>query len=658
MPRPSWACPQCGRRYETATSCAVCQPRLAGGASWLQDLKLRAAARAMRNVPVAPEERLAVFHDIGFVPYGLYLPDAPEARASLLRRVEALGGTLDPDARRAGYIALQAETAALEEAGVPGAWTGQQRITRSTARFRLASMGRRGGKTSLAAAEVIAQAKLRPRSVVWIAAPYMKHVARCFDMVVTLIQDLGLKTVTLRNSDQTKYVSLENGSVIEGVSLEKYKSAAGASVNFMVVDEVAQISTDAWVRALMPPLTDTGGHALLIGSWEGTGGFLFEQVQRVQAEQDPEWGLFSGVTWDNFFAFPQGERTPAIVHAKKTTPPLDFLEQYGAIPQRGGNLVYPQFKARVHVIECPFNPRWPVTIAVDPSKGANPYAVAVLQEDPLTHACYVIDEYYQAGPSAEQVCAELDRRPWRRHVKDGVMDNADPNEILRWQQAGFPVYAIDDKPKVEQRYPILRRLFLDPLRYYGFHQAKLQQVLEARGVDWPTYASFAPEEQAPYLVDLEEQLAESKLSDDDVAALQTCSHIFFNRATTPFCVKEIQEYVYAKSYLYDQNAREVGRKYKDHLCDALGYWAWVFKREDYLTSLDLDRNPLGLTWDAQAALLPTTPAPPRPEGALVGLATPSQRADGPSQRMSRFIDHVRTQYSPVRDTSYVLEVRD
>jgi hypothetical protein len=250
----------------------------------------------------------------------------------------------------------------------------------------------------------------RPGSVVWLCAPIAKLVSRAFDIVREKIEDYRLPVKRLRDTQQERMIELENGARIEGVSMENIWSAAGASVDYAIIDEAAQIEDLAWSRGIQPVLLDRGGQALMISSFEGREGVFFERYEESQGRQDGVWEAFTGRTADNFFIAPQGDLTPALVEAKRTTDPIDYMEQYGGIPAHAKFLVYPEFKERVHVGHYPFDPGHPVILAGDPASGANEYAVLAIQDYPELRRVHVIDEIYQRGGITESVLIDVGSR--------------------------------------------------------------------------------------------------------------------------------------------------------------------------------------------------------------------------------------------------------
>ncbi len=606
-------------------------------------MRSRAQSRMLRNRPISIPERFHWFRETGFNPWGLYLPTNEDLARYTRTHVRELGDIPNQDDRWQAYQAFQIETEGWQLAGESGEWSGQQALARSTARFRLAGQGRQSGKSTYACHEALAVSMARPRSTIWICGPLLRHVSRVFDMLAEIITDLRWKTVVFRNSAQEKKIMLENGSGFEGISLENYQGAAGATVNFLVLDEAAQAHHDAWVRALLPPLATTMGQALLITSYEGRGGFFFDQYEEAKKRGSQDWAVFHGVTWDNFYMFEKGIESDSIQQIKRSTPPMDFLEQYGAIPAGERNLVYPQFRPIIHVGPYPFDSDLPVRLAVDPSKGANAYAALALQKEPRTRDLFAIDEIYMTGAQAEDIHRLVKRKPWFENLQEVVMDNADPNEILRWCEAGFRAYAVPDKPNVEDRYPIVRRLLRDPALYWPIYERKMTMVLSAKGITLAEFKAASIEDQRPIYIDVEESLTDMHLSPDDVEAMRRCSHFFVNEETCSNLILEFQKYHYYRQRDTGKNIQERALKSMDHLLDALGYYCWVYEREDYLEAGGASIDTMGLGFES-----PTIQDAP--------VQTPPQkRADGQVERMRRFVDTTRDQFAPVRVHSMLEE---
>jgi hypothetical protein len=636
------------------------------GSDWLQQWEDRAAARLVPFNPVTPEERLEAFRTLNFRPHGLFVPEDEDGARELLHRVRFVGDIAFPDQRLREYHALQDESERWQLDGVEGHWTGQQALARSRARFRIAAWGRRGGKTTEAAMEAIGVARLRPRSWIWLAAPTMKLVSRAFDKVMEVVRDLGLKTTTLRDTTQEKLCILDNGARLEGISLENIWSAAGAAIDLAIIDEAAQIYPEAWARAILPPLTDRNGQALLISSWEGEGDFFHAKAIDARADMvahgtEAAWELFQDASYDiNFYAFPQGRETPALVQARKEMEPHEFLEQFGGIPASARERVFPEFKERVHVTDVEYNPDLPVILACDPSGGSNAYAIVAIQE--YTDMVVIFDEIYETHRSTEEIAEILASRDWItasqtsaltdllpqwevQGISDMICDSAQPEEMRRWQRMGFPAYIIENKPMVWERIPFMRNLLRDPVRFFRFYRHRINLVLEKMGREPNSDGQMNAEEQRALTIEVEEGLNDEHLIGSTLQYLRSCSRLRVDRGCS-HTINEFKTYTYPKRRRLNMNYNEKPRDWMNHAMDAWGYYVWAKKRFEgepesaSYSYLDTHIEPL----EEDGTPDVTRPHPP-----------PEIQQRSPMSRTRMFVDHVRSfhQRGPYEPTSYL-----
>jgi len=638
-------------------------------ADWLKIWEDRASARLAPFRPMTPEERLEGFNKFNFRPHGIFVPEDEEQEREVRRRLRWVGDRVTPDERLREYHQLQDETAAWQQMGMAGHWTGQQALARSRARFRIAAWGRRGGKTTEAAMEAIVVADARPRSWIWLAAPTMKLVSRAFDKVMEMVRDHGLKTRTIRDTNQEKLCILDNGARLEGISLDNIWTAAGAAIDLAIIDEAAQVYEAAWTRAILPPLTDRNGQALLISSWQGEGDFFWTKAMDARSEmvrdgEEASWEMFQDASYDiNFYAFPQGRQTPALLQASKEMEAYEFLEQFGGIPAASRDKVFPQFKEKVHVTDVEYNSDLPLIFAVDPSGGSNAYCVLILQE--YTDMTVVLDEIYETHRSTEEIAEILASKPYVKAkqispegallpqweiegVSDMICDSAQPEEMRRWQRMGFPAYCIEKKPKVSERLPFMRNMLRDPVRFYRFYRSRVNRVLEEMECEPDTDHEMTQEEQRAIAIQVEEGLNDEHLLGETLAYLRSCARIRISR----HCTHMIEEF---KVYTFDKRAKSTNENYLEqprdwmnHAMDAWGYYVWMKKRfegepeaESY-SYLETHREPDIDEDDISAERL-----------------SPEVLARMPVSRGRMFLDHMRTyhQRGPYEPQSYLTVAR-
>lgn len=141
-----------------------------------------------------------------------------------------------------------------------------------------------------------------------------------------------------------------------------------------------------------------------------------------------------------------------------------------------------------------WRPGLPVELAVDPSGGAAPYAINVIQQVG-PYVC-IIDEFYEEGASDEDAMDWLAAKPYgkRTNIADLIIDPAARNSINKWQQHGFPARGLTRQKDIKG------------------------QILAVKGIMRQNPASgFAPllidENHCPHLIDEFRLYSYSKLND-------------------------------------------------------------------------------------------------------------------------------------------------
>jgi len=146
----------------------------------------------------------------------------------------------------------------------------QRMIADAPFRFRVAVCGRRFGKTHLAIRELAKYAS-KPEQKCWYIAPTYRMAKQIVwkKLKKKLLSINWVKKV----NEQDLTLELVNGSEISLRGADNYDSLRGVGLNFIVLDEAADIDSDAWYSVLRPTLADTGGHALFLGTPKGMNWF-------------------------------------------------------------------------------------------------------------------------------------------------------------------------------------------------------------------------------------------------------------------------------------------------------------------------------------------------------------------------------------------------
>src|SRR3954466_3807744 len=128
----------------------------------------------------------------------------------------------------------------------------QKAIVSSTARWRVAACGRRFGKSFLGIRE-LARLAAKPKQKVWYVSPtYRQSKQNLWQPLKECL--LAVRWVEKLN-EQDLTVNLVNGSTISLRGADNPDSLRGVGLNFLVVDETADVKEESWTQVLRPTLS-------------------------------------------------------------------------------------------------------------------------------------------------------------------------------------------------------------------------------------------------------------------------------------------------------------------------------------------------------------------------------------------------------------------
>lgn len=259
----------------------------------------------------------------------------------------------------------------------------QHRFFHSKARFNVGCAGRRSGKSVLGRRRLIIKGgKFHSHSdgKFWIGAPTREQVKRLhWDKLKEAIPDAWIarsngKTKRISESDLT--VEIENGVEFRCVGLDKPERAEGDAVDWVLLDEVADMKASAWTLSIRPSLSTKGrpGGCDFIGKPRGKG-FYFDLYSRAAMLQD--WARFH---WKASEILPPEE----IRQAKADLSEIEYAQEYDADWVNFEGRAYYAFEEEVHACTAlEYFPALPLVLAMD--FNVQPGTAAVLQEQESKH---------------------------------------------------------------------------------------------------------------------------------------------------------------------------------------------------------------------------------------------------------------------------------
>lgn len=456
-----------------------------------------------------------------------------------------------------------------------------EEISRDEHPIRLVRTGRRSGKTTYAAAEAVATMLMKPDSLGWIIAPTYDLVSRCWDMIIKMLDRLVamgfVKYRTRVNTKNQMKVVLDNGASAEGHTAGgEGETLQGIGLHWLIMDEIAQIPPWIFLEIVVPAVIQQGGWTLLIGTPRGemwaTREARAAQIREERRGETSQWFEWNFGSWLNTYEFPGGRTDPKIIMMERTMTYAAFQEQICAVPQSSSSIIYKEFNEEVHVRNCPFDSDMPVYLSIDPSAGANSYAVIAIQD--YGDMIKIIDEYYIAGVVSEQVVNELRTRVWWENCVEGLVDDAAPQERKNWQRHNdvhFSVKMAKKSSRIEDSLPLVRKWLREPLKFNILTNPIRDEIIESifPGLIWE---ELLDEEKNSVMAHVEEKVA---LKPD---ILLQCARIFIDRFRCKNTINEFKTYTYRLAPKGDRNISEDPVDFNDHAVSCIRYYCWSKKR--------------------------------------------------------------------------------
>lgn len=300
----------------------------------------------------------------------------------------------------------------------------QAEVFNSKARFKVVVAGRRWGKSQLSKISIMRAAR-RPNLLIWYVAPSYRM---CKQIMWLEIQSAIPKKWIKKINETNLSITLINNTRIELKGADNPDSLRGVGVDFLVMDEVQDISADAWKLVLRPTLASTGGHGLFIGTPKAYN-LLYELYMLGQDFKNVvahKWESWQFPTITSPF-IPEEEIEAARHDMDEKSFAQEFLASFEVMSGR----VYHAFERKRNVKRCAFNPKLPIWVGQD--FNLSPMSSVILQPQPNGEV-WAVDEIVLTSSNTEEVASELERKYWR--TKGNVTIYPDPNGASKQHARG------------------------------------------------------------------------------------------------------------------------------------------------------------------------------------------------------------------------------
>ena len=274
----------------------------------------------------------------------------------------------------------------------------QKKVISNESRFRVLVTGRRFGKTFLAINE-LAKFASKPNQRVWYVAPtYSMAKNIVWDDLCGRMTDLGWAEKINQNELSIRLI---NGSKISLKGADRFDTLRGSGVDFLVMDEFADMKREAWETVLRPTLSaqKPPGQALFCGTPKGFNHFK-DLYDRGQSE-DKQWESFQFTTLE-------GGNVPEeeVERAKADMDKRQYEQEYLASWINFTGQIYFAFDRKKHIEKKDFNPDAPIHIGID--FNIDPMSASICQI--IDGKIHQFDEISIYGSNTEELCQEIMNR--------------------------------------------------------------------------------------------------------------------------------------------------------------------------------------------------------------------------------------------------------
>ena len=278
----------------------------------------------------------------------------------------------------------------------------QKQIFDSKARFRVTISGRRFGKTYLCIQEMAKFARYPRRRVFYVAPTYrMAKDIVWNDLVEKFTKHKWIKKV---NHSDLK-ITLKNGSDISLRGADNENSLRGVGLDFLIMDEFADIKENAYFEVLRPTLSDKNGAALFCGTPRGFGSWSYNLFTREK--DDDQWASFQYTTLQGGQVSKQ-----EIEQAKSDLDERTFKQEYEASFVNYAGQIYYNFDRKDNVIDK----YTPQTAEIHIGMDFNIDPMSAVVTEIIGNKIIIYDEIVIYSSNTDELVQEIKARYKDKHI--------------------------------------------------------------------------------------------------------------------------------------------------------------------------------------------------------------------------------------------------
>ena len=273
----------------------------------------------------------------------------------------------------------------------------QQQVANDRHRFKVVIGGRRMGKTFLAIREMCYQARLPNRLIWYVTSSYRAAKMIAFKELKQRLIDLNW----VRKINESELsVTLKNNTTIALKGADNFQSLRGIKLSYCVIDEAAQVQSDAFYEVIRPALADSQGGVLFISTPLGKNNWTFDLYNK-EKEDPVNWKSWQFTTLEGGFVSDE-----EIEQARQDMSEKQFNQEFNATFESFGDQVAWAFNRDENIKELPNADLRTIYIGMDFNVAPINAAIMVREGEDL----YIIDEIQMYSSNTDELATEIKRR--------------------------------------------------------------------------------------------------------------------------------------------------------------------------------------------------------------------------------------------------------
>lgn len=355
----------------------------------------------------------------------------------------------------------------------------QSKIYKDDRRFRVVVAGRRFGKTFLSTIELITNSiKSESRNVWYVAPTYKAAKEIAWDMLITSLPREYIR----KTNESSLTVTLINGSTISLKGAEKADNLRGRALDFVVLDEFADMKPETWYEVIRPSLSDRNGTALFIGTPKGRNHFY--DIWTKGADQETDWSAHQFTTLEGGHV-----SESEIESAMRDLDERTFNQEYQAQFVNYSGIIYYNFSREESIAKIGDNGE---ALHIGMDFNLDPMSAVVAIRDGGT--MHIIDEIVIYGSNTDEIVDEIKTRYPQRQItiypdpasRQRKTSAGGRTDLSILQNAGFNVKVRDKHTTIRDRInSVNSRLMSADGKRQLFVSPKCKQVI--RSLERQTY---------------------------------------------------------------------------------------------------------------------------------------------------------------------------